>query len=64
MKTTLDIPRRLLDEAMSVGNFSTRTATIVGALEQLVRSVRLTELRNMRGSMPTFDLNLDVLRSR
>ena len=64
MKTTLDIPRSLLDEAMRVGGFSTRTATIVGALEQLVRSIRLAELRNMRGAMPKFDLNLDVLRSR
>ena len=33
MKTTLEIPRKLQDEAMSAGKFSTRTATIVGALE-------------------------------
>ena len=64
MKTTLEIPRGLLDEAMNAGKFSTRTATIVGALEKLVRSIRLAELRNMRGAMPKFDLNLDVLRSR
>lgn len=64
MKTTLEIPRGLLDEAMSAGKFSTRTATIVGALEQLVRSIRLAELRNMRGALPKLDLNLDVLRSR
>ena len=64
MKTTLEIPRGLLDEAMNAGKFSTRTATIVGALEQLVRSIRLVELRNMRGAMPKFDLDLDVLRSR
>ena len=64
VKTTLEIPRKLLDEAMSAGKFSTRTATIVGALEQFVRSIRLAELRNMRGAMPKFDLNLDVLRSR
>ena len=64
MKTTLEIPRGLLDEAMNAGKFSTRTATIVGALEQLVRSIRLAELRDMRGAIPKFDLNLDVLRSR
>ena len=64
MKTTLEIPRELLDEAMRAGKFSTRTATIVGVLEQLVRSIRLAELRSMHGAMPKFDLNLGVLRSR
>ena len=64
MKTTLEIPRGLLDEAMSAGKFSKRTETIVGAMEQIVRSIRLAELRNMRGAMPKFDLNLDALRSR
>ena len=64
MKTTLDIPRELLDTAMATGKFQTRTATIIGALEQYVRFGRLAELRAMRGSMPKFDLDLDALRSR
>ncbi len=64
MKTTLDIPRGLLDEAMSLGSFRTRTAAIIGALEQLIRSVHLAELRSMRGAMPKFDLDIDSLRSR
>ena len=64
MKTTLDIPRDLLEDAMSVGRFKTRTATIIGALEQLVRMHKIAALRSMRGSMPSFELNLDALRSR
>lgn len=64
MKTTLDIPQNLLNEAMRSGGFPTRTATIIGALEQLIRSIRLAELRNARGAMPKFALDLDSLRSR
>lgn len=64
MKTTLDIPQDLLNEAMRSGGFPTRTATIIGALEQLIRSVRLEKLRNARGALPRFALDLDTLRSR
>ena len=41
MKTTLDLPANLLDEAMRVGKCGTKTATIIRALEQMVRSVKL-----------------------
>ena len=52
MKTTLDLPADLLDEAMRVSKCGTKTATIIRALEQLVRSVKLVNLRSMRGTMP------------
>ena len=64
MKTTLELPADLLDEAMRVGKCGTKTATIIHALEQLVRSVKLANLRSMRGTMPDFSLDLDALRAR
>ena len=39
MKTTLDLPVNLLEEAMRVGKCGTKTATIIRALEQMVREV-------------------------
>ena len=64
MKTTLDLPANLLEEAMKVGVCGTKTATIIRALEQMVRSVKLSRLRAMRGTMPDFSLDLDALRAR
>lgn len=64
MKTTLDLPTDLLDEAMRLGKCDTKTATIIRALEQLIRSVKLANLRAMRGTMPDFSLDLDTLRAR
>ena len=64
MKTTLDLPVSLLDEAMKVGNCPTKTATIIRALEEMVRSVKRTRLQDLRGSIPDFSLDLDVLRAR
>ena len=64
MKTTLDLPADLLDEAMRIGGCRTKTATIVQALEQMVRSVKLAKLKSLRGTMPDFTLDLDTLRAR
>ncbi len=64
MKTTLDLPVNLLDEAMKVGNCPTKTATIIRALEEMVRSVKRARLQELRGTMPDFTLDLDVLRGR
>ena len=64
MKTTLDLPVNLLDEAMKLGKCPTKTATIVVALEHMIRSARLARLRQMRGAMPDFSLDIDTLRGR
>ena len=64
MKTTLDLPVNLLDEAMKLGKCPTKTATIVVALEHMIRSAKLAHLRQMRGTMPDFSLDLDTLRGR
>ena len=64
MKTTLDLPVNLLEEAMRVGRCPTKTATIVMALERVVRSAKLARLQKMRGTMPDFSVDLDTLRGR
>ena len=64
MKTTLDLPVSLLDEAMRIGKCPTKTATIIRALEEMVRSVKRAQLQRLRGSMPDFSLDLDALRAR
>lgn len=64
MKTTLDIPEQLLQDAQKSSGQPTKTATIVLALEQLIRLSRLAELRARRGSMPSFSIDLDVTRGR
>ena len=64
MKTTFDLPDRLMADAMKTRCGKTKTATIIYALEQLVRTAKLAKLRALRGSMPDFDLNLDTLRGR
>ena len=64
MKTTFDLPDRLMADAMKTGCGTTKTATIIYALEQLIRANKLAKLRTLRGSMPDFDLNLNALRGR
>ena len=64
MKTTLDLPVDLIEEAMKAGHCPTKTATIVMALKQMVRSAKLMRLQKMRGSMPDFSVDLATLRGR
>jgi len=40
MRTTLDLPENLLNEAMKVTHVSTKTGVIVKALEELVKENR------------------------
>ena len=61
MRTTLDIPAELLDEARSALGFRSKTDTIVLALRELVRRHRLEELKELLGKVT---LDVDVPRSR
>ena len=64
MKMTFDLPRELLASAMETDKFKSRTDVVVRALETLVRLSNIARLRSLRGSMPDFSLDLDMLRSR
>jgi len=61
MRTTLDLPLELLEEARLALGFKSKTDTVVLALRELVRRRRLDELKALMGRV---ELDVDVARSR
>ena len=61
MRTTLDIPEELLEEARRTLGFKSKTDTIIVALRELLRKHRIEELKQMMGHVR---LDVDVARSR
>jgi Arc/MetJ family transcription regulator len=61
MRTTLNLPDGLLEEARSALGFKSKTDTIVLALRDLVRRQRLAELKELMGHVR---LDIDTTRSR
>jgi len=63
MRTTLDLPDRLVQDAMKASHQRTKTAVIISALQELVRKSRLQGLRDFKGRVD-LDIDLDALRKR
>ena len=61
MRTTLDLPEDLVDEARKLLGFKSKTDTVVVSLQELVRRRRIEELKSMFGSVK---LEHDVAASR
>jgi len=61
MRTTLDLPTDLLEEARNVLGFRSKTDTVVLALRELVRRRRIDELKSLMGRVR---LDVDIPRSR
>jgi Arc/MetJ family transcription regulator len=61
MRTTLDLPVDLLEEARTALGFKSKTDTIVLALRELVRRRRIDELKDLLGRVT---LDVDVAGSR
>ena len=61
MRTTLDLPEDLVEEARRALGFKSKTDTIVLALRELVRRQRLDELKGLLGRV---DLKIDIPASR
>jgi len=61
MRTTLDLPEDLLDEARAALGFKSKTDTIILALRELVRRQHLEELKGLMGRVR---LDVDTARSR
>ncbi len=61
MRTTLDLPESLLEEARTALGFKSKTDTIVMALRELVRRQRLEKLKALMGRV---NLDVDVPKSR
>jgi len=63
MRTTLDLPENLINEAMKVTHTDTKTAVIVRALEELVRKSKISGIKEYRGKID-LDIDLNELRDR
>ena len=63
MRTTLDLPENLVEEAMKATNIKTKTKVIVTALEQLIRKSKIAEIKNYKGQVD-LEIDLNALRNR
>ncbi len=63
MRTTLDLPEDLLNEAMKATHIQTKTKVIITALEELIRKSNLSELKEFKGKVD-IEIDLDALRGR
>ena len=61
MRTTLDLPEQLVEEARTALGFKSKTDTVVLALQELVRRRRLDDLKRLLGKV---QLNIDIPDSR
>jgi Arc/MetJ family transcription regulator len=61
MRTTLDLPEPLIEEARRLLGFKSKTDTVVVSLQELVRKRRIEELKSMLGKVK---LEIDLPRSR
>jgi Arc/MetJ family transcription regulator len=63
MRTTLDIPEDLIEEARRVLGFKSKTDTVVLSLTELIRRRRIEELKAMAGQVK-LDIDLGASRRR
>jgi hypothetical protein len=63
MRTTLDLPESLLDEAMALTHISTKTDVIKIALQNLIQKEKIKDIKNYYGKLD-LDIDLDMLRRR
>ncbi len=61
MRTTLDIPTELMDEAIALLGFKSKTDAVIVALRELIRRKKLEELRALSGKL---EIDVDRARSR
>ena len=63
MRTTLDLPIDLLEEAMKATHIKTKTKVIIIALEELIRKSKISELKKFKGKVD-LDIDLNTIRGR
>ncbi len=63
MRTTLDLPDNLVNEAMKATRIKTKTKVIITALEQLIRRAQLSEIKEFEGKI-NLDIDLETIRGR
>ena len=63
MRTTLDIPKELIEEARRVLGFKSTTDAVVRSLTELIRRRRIEELKAMAGHVK-LDIGIPSSRRR
>jgi len=63
MRTTLDLPEKLLDEAMKITQTGTKTGVITFALRELIRKTKISGLKKYKGKID-LEMDLDEIRDR
>jgi len=63
MRTTLDLPEDLINEAMKVTKINTKTRVIITALEDLIRKSKISRLKEFKGRVD-LEIDLDAIRGR
>ncbi|MBW2065525.1 MAG: type II toxin-antitoxin system VapB family antitoxin [Deltaproteobacteria bacterium] len=63
MRTTLDLPEELIDEAMKATKIRTKTKVIITALEELIRKSKISGLKEYRGKID-LDIDMNAVRGR
>ncbi len=61
MRTTLDLPESLVEEAKNLLGYKSKTDTIVFALEELIRRRKIQRLKGLFGKVP---IEVDLAKSR
>jgi Arc/MetJ family transcription regulator len=62
MRTTLDLPEALMEQARTAVGFKSKTDTVIFALREIVRRQRIEELKALMGTI-RFDFDpVDVRR--
>ena len=63
MRTTLDLPETLIEEAMTLTNSQTKTEVIKTALVSLIQKERIKDIKNFYGKLD-LGIDLNTLRNR
>ena len=61
MRTTLDIPAPLLEEAMKAAGTETKVQAVILSLQRMIDSQKIKKLRELRGRL---NLKVDLQKSR
>jgi len=63
MRTTLELPEDLINEAMKAANINTKTKVIITALEDLIRKTKISGLKKYKGNVD-LGIDMDAIRGR
>jgi hypothetical protein len=63
MRTTLDLPETLIDEAMALTQIQTKTDLIKTALINLIQKEKIKDIKNYYGKV-NLNIDLNAMRKR